>query len=112
MVELLDKIVSYIGGKWGLIGGVGFNSLALFFNPILILRLSDFGTYLMIFAFLLSLMHARLFQIFFVFILLEANIPKFSDRKFWACFMFFIPILFLWAYMETKNMDWWVSLHG
>lgn len=114
---VLDKILNYLQGDYGLLKGVGIKSIFWYFAPIALGRLSRTGLWMFILIFAGALIHTRLFHIFFVLVMLEMRLPKLDsnikeDKEFWIWVLIYAPILFLWTYLELGNLDWWMWGYG
>lgn len=111
-MEVLNKLFEYLQGEFGLLQGVGFSSIAMFANPAIILKLNNFGLVILILSFLLSLVQSRFYGLFFIFVLLNADLPSFKDKPFWLSVIFFSFIIGLWFVLEAQRVDWWVEKYG
>lgn len=58
----------------------------------------------------LSVLHYRLFHIFFVLVLLKADLPSEIDKSFWRAIFIFSAIVFLWGYLGFLSMMNWTTL--
>ena len=66
--------------------------------------IDDRGKLLFFAILLLSVVHYRLFLVFFPLVLLNAKLPDASDKKFWRTILLFSFVLVLWGYMQFTNL--------
>jgi hypothetical protein len=72
--------------------------------PSIFRFIDERGKLLFLAILLLSVVHYRLFLVFFPLVLLNAKLPDYSDKKFWTTVMMFSLVLVLWGYMQFTNL--------
>ena len=78
--------------------------------PAIFRYLSTTGYILAVVVGGLSLLHYRLFHIFFVLVLLKANLPDETDKSFWRSVVIFTAVVMLWLYLGFLSMMNWTQL--
>jgi len=72
--------------------------------PSIFRFIDERGKLLFLAILLLSVVHYRLFLVFFPLVLLNAKLPDATDKKFWRTILLFSFVLVLWGYMQFTNL--------
>jgi hypothetical protein len=111
MIELLDIFIKKVAfyadiSKFSAMGQPLQVVLAV--CPRIFPKLTEYGKKLLFGIILLSLLNTRLFHIFFVLVLLKANLPNEKDKLFWRGVLMFSAIVFLWGFLHYFNETKWM----
>ena len=115
----LDKVGLYIE-QIKVFGSLNLpHQVILSVCPAIFRYLSDFGWVTLVAVGGLSLIHYRLFHIFFVLVLLKADLPNWtatgmtkSEKDFWLAVILFSAVVFMWGYIGFIGATEWFKLPG
>lgn len=78
--------------------------------PVIFRYMTNSGYSVLVVVGGMSLLHYRLFHIFFVLVLLNAKLPDEKDKNFWRSVGIFTAIVCLWLYLGFLSMMNWTTL--